>query len=741
MVKLENLRLNSQDMHKMNSSIVAYRQSECNGVGSSGEAINVLGCEYPQLPLEVFQLQVEQLLALDFWKEFIQRIGKVVCITKRGHSRITGGTIQLNQGQNCEKASKKKNGESKKNRFATFISKDMRIPHVLLPYDSIPKEFINNYDLLKSNLFLVKIDNWNSYSYFPSGKIMESIGECGNVAAETELLLQTYEIDKKDFPNKALQSYREFINNTWTVPPKEFAYRRDFRNDCVFTIDPQSARDLDDAISFKQLSDDRFEIGVHIADVTFFIKESTKLDEIARERATSVYMPDKVIPMLPPLFCQNVCSLNPGQDKLTFSVVFTVDADGFVIDKWIGRTIITSCAKLNYEDAQKMIDSSDGNFSAEEYPRIHGQWSLKHISDCVKTVNSIAQKIRARRFESGSLQLNKSKLSFILDERGLPISLSKYVLKESNKLIEEWMLLANRTVGEHLFERFGREGRAFLRSHPPPNLYNMNEVKNFFQIMSIDFDTSDSLAIHQSLQKLLETKDANHFQVSTNCLIKSMKMAIYNCVSDTCDPESYSHYALNFAMYTHFTSPIRRYADMIVHRLLATSLHYDTVCSDSGEQLKVVAANCNTRKYNAFLVSEGCNQIYLKSYISQIGSLITKAIVYAVYDHSFDVLTIEFDIIIRVYLDQLSLDNFRFNKTANKCPELSLKWNKLDSDCSIQLEQRIQVLQEMDVELTVSDQFKLNVSKPGLDFRFCLIVCHFFPQAIIAHPNGNYVYK
>ena len=706
-IKLENLRLNSQDMNKMNLSKIANKNEigtetieEIENSGANFQTEKILKYEYPNLPLNVFSLPTRLLLSLSFWKEFIQRSGKVVYIIAKTHSRICGGHIQLEQ-----------TNKVKDKRYAHFIANDSRIPRVIIPFNLIPTDFINNYEQYKYNLFLVKIDNWNASNYFPNGIVLQSNGKCGDVQIETDILLKTYEVDTNEFPQKVFDDYTPYLKKDWKIPEHEYTYRKDFRQECVFTIDPQSARDLDDAISFKKLSENKFEIGVHIADVTYFIKELTLLDQIAKNRATSVYLPDRVIPMLPSLFCQNICSLNPGQDKLTFSVVFVMDENGTVSDKWIGRTVINSCAKLSYEEAQKLINNTSNEFYIEEFSQVLNTWTLDHMSYCLKIINGMTKKIRAHRFETGSLKLNKSRLSFTINNEGLPISMSKYCYQESNSLIEELMLLANKAVGEHLYDHFSEQGRAFLRSHPPPNLFNMNEIKKLFQSFSIECDTSSSLSIYQSLQNLLQNNDQHLFQICTNSLIKSMKMAVYLCVDSSMSQEDYSHYALNFAVYTHFTSPIRRYADVIVHRLLASSLGYKTVCSQSAEDLKKIASNCNTRKYNAFMVSEGCSQIYFKAYISQIGFFVTKALVSSVYDHSFDILLVDFDIYHRIYLDQLHLRAFNFIKTPNSSPELVLKWKSLeDSDDNVQLDQTIKILKQLDVELKVNEQFKLNVN-------------------------------
>ncbi|KAI2798244.1 DIS3-like exonuclease 2 [Blomia tropicalis] len=683
--KLKSL-LNSQDAIKVEMGLKANKSISLK---------SILMTEFPNVPLKIYGMQMSDLMQIPVSSKFIQRTGKVVNLKSINHSRIVGGTIQL----------------EKQKQFSNFklIPNDCRIPHVMIPGKSLPKSFIDNYDLLKNNLFLVKIDNWSVQSLFPKGEILQTLGKSGDIESETEVVLKMYDIDTKEFPDEALEEYNLFSNETWKIPDEEYNYRKDLRDECVFTIDPQSARDLDDALSIRQLSRNIFEVGVHIADVSYFIKEKTMLNDIARSRATSVYLSNKVIPMLPPLFCQNLCSLNPGEDRLTFSILFTIDINGNIQDKWFGRTVINSCAKLSYEHAQRMIDShNDEHLNSEEFPTIFNEWPLAEISDKVKALNRIAQNIRNSRFENGSLRLDKTKIGFLLNEDGMPISFSKYELKDSNRMIEEFMLLANKVVAERLYNHFSNDGRAFLRGHPPPNLHNLNEFISFCKNTNIDFNVENSISIYNSLKQLANNNPL-HFRLCSINLIKSMKLAVYTCVNSTMSSHEFHHYALNFAKYTHFTSPIRRYADIIVHRLLATSLDYDTTCNDNRSDLVKVANNCNTRKYNAFLVSEKSTEIHLKSYIKLIGSIVTKAAVFNVYDHSFDVLILDFDIVCRVYLNQQMVKKFEFTKN-NGVPQLKLYWQSSSSDSgepneSTKFEQIISHLVQIDVQIMIDDKF------------------------------------
>ncbi|KAH9392613.1 DIS3-like exonuclease 2 [Tyrophagus putrescentiae] len=714
-----NQLLNSADLKKQGTH---RRRSE-----------RTLAVEFPQVPLALYRLDLatlhRQLPAIS--GQFIQKSGKVVALSQANHSRVVGGTIALQQG-NIQKAK--------------LMSSDSRVPHVMLPYSSLPRDFVRSYAQLKENLFLVEITEWKESSLFPHGRILQTLGTVGDLESEMEVLLRSNDIDTADFAEEALAEYDLFSVDGWKIPEEELSYRRDFRQQCVFTIDPQSARDLDDAISLVKLStgatekESVYELGVHIADVSYFIRERTLLDGIAKERATSVYLPSRVIPMLPHLFCQQLCSLNPGEDKLTFSVVFKMTGDGQLLQgeegrPWIGRTVINSCAKLSYEHAQAMIEVPaveeliSSPEKAEAFPAIHGHWPLTLLAT-----------------QTGSLRLDKTRIGFLLDETtGLPVSFAKQELKDSNRLIEELMLAANRAVAERLHEVFARSGRAFLRGHPPPNANSMNQFAAFAAStgFAADFDTSSSGAIYRSLEKLQHTVSSSagvdaatstaNFRLFSLHLIKSMKLAVYQTVGDGDKPASYHHYALNFPKYTHFTSPIRRYADVIVHRLLCEALGYDhSHCSSAdATELRRIAANCNARKQAAFIVSEKANELYLKKYIASIESLTTPAVVCAVYDHSFDVLVLQFDIVVRVYLDRLPLERFELLKEDSGDARLLLQWSPkvagegqgvMGSSAQeevLSLKQTIVSLQQLDVKISVDKKFMFHV--------------------LIAHPNGDFV--
>nr|XP_027197595.1 DIS3-like exonuclease 2 isoform X2 [Dermatophagoides pteronyssinus] len=730
-IDLNKLKLNSKDM-----GLISMGSKSTSSPVTIETSKQLLMDEFENLPLQIFTLKISDLKKqIPYWSRFIQRTAKVVGIVKQNHPRMFAGSLKFEENNENNKNANQKKKMENDNKYVKFTSCDIRNPQIIIPMQTLPEIIQKDYWKYKNHLFLAEITDWKSDSLYPLGKIIKNFGEMGDVDVETEIMLISLSINKDDFPEEALAEYQDkFPDKDWLIPEGEINQRKDLRKECIFTIDPETARDLDDAISYRQLSDDRFEIGIHIADVSYFIKENTLLDRIASDRATSVYLVSKVIPMLPHIFCQDLCSLNPGHDKLTFSAIITVNGDGEVVDRWFGRTVINSCCKLTYEFAQKLIEcDDDSQLDQSIFPHIHDEWSLSDIWQRVRRLQTIAKTLRKKRQENGSIRLDKTKVTFLLNEEGMPLALSKYQLRESNWLIEELMLIANKCVAEFLYDKFAPEGRAFLRWHPPLDKFLLREfLKSIKGICPIEFKSECSRSMVESLEKLAAI-DSNFCRMSTMFLIKAMKLAMYICVSDQDNPLSYRHFALNFSKYTHFTSPIRRYADIMVHRLLSMALGYESsICSKTNEELKKIAENCNTKKYNAMLASEKSTEIYLKAYISKIGSLTSKAIVFQVYDHSFDVLTLTFDTINRIYLDQLYIDDYEFIRDNSK-RELKLKWKSVETqstpdtdsenltDSSSNLIQTIESFIVLDIEMVVTDKFELKV--------------------IIAHPSGKFIYN
>ncbi|UXI15623.1 sulfhydryl oxidase 1-like [Sarcoptes scabiei] len=704
-VDLNNLKLNSKDSNKLSLGMISSPND------SSKTKKDLIQGEFQNLPLKLFMLDVEILKAnIPYWPEFIQRTGKVVRIIERNHSLKMAGSLHIDM----------------KTDICRINSRDIKIPPVIIPSNVVPGYILQKQESYKNHLFLATISDWPVDSLYPKGEIIKVFEEIGDVVVEHEVCLMTLGIDSQDFPDEVIEEYQASYPNDWKIPLEEFKNRKDLRNDCVFTIDPETAKDLDDAVSFRAISQNLFEIGIHIADVSYFIQENSKIDAIAKDRATSVYLVHKVIPMLPHIFSQNLCSLNPNEDKLTLSIIFKIDSDGEIHDRWIGRTIINSCCKLNYEIAQVLIEldesSMDDRNHFHQFPKIYGKWTVNDIGHRVRCLNKIARKLREKRFKNNSLYINKKKIYFLLGENNQPIAMNNYQLQESNYLIEELMLLANKYIAKFIFKKFAKMGMAFLRKHASIDFKSLNNLMKPFQKNDILPNNIDSIASILNASKSLKEDDPIVYKIFSTCLIKSLKLAEYVAVDSRDSASSFHHFALNFDKYTHFTSPIRRYADVVVHRLLCLALGYSSTTTLDRNQLKMIAKNCNTRKYNAFLASEKSSEIYLKAYLNLIGSFVCEAVVFNVYDHSFDVIILDFDLMQRIYTDKMHLENSEFVRD-HRSACLKLYWKPIENGPQFDrndLEQTITRNSRLKVELKVNKKFEM--------------------KAIIAHPNGTFIH-
>jgi ribonuclease R len=417
----------------------------------------------------------------------------------------------------------------------------------------IPKDKIGEAE--QGDVVLVHIEDWPARADSPFGKVVKVLGKPGEHDTEIHAILAEYGLPA-EFPIE-VETYAQKIDTSITA--KEIANRRDMRDTLTFTIDPKDAKDFDDALSFKKLENGNYEIGIHIADVSYYLEEGTILDDEAYQRATSVYLVDRVVPMLPEVLSNFACSLRPNEEKYTFSAVFEINEKAQVMNQWFGRTVIYSDQRFAYEEAQYIIETKDNTIPVETSITGSSYVVSDEIVAATLKMDELAKILRRKRMNEGAISFDKVEVKFNLDQEGEPEGVYFKISKDANHLIEEFMLLANRKVAEYI----GKQKKTFVyRIHDEPNEDKLIAMQTVIAKFGYKIDFRNKGDISKSLNNLLADvvgkKEQNLIDTLT---IRSMSKAKYST-------DNIGHYGLAFEYYTHFTSPIRRYPDVMVHRLL-----------------------------------------------------------------------------------------------------------------------------------------------------------------------------
>lgn len=448
--------------------------------------------------------------------------------------------------------------------FAFLIPDNKNMPFDLF----IPASKLNGAK--QGEKAVAKVIDWDPKSKNPVAEIINVLGLPGENDTEMHAILAEFELPYHF--TAEVEADAEKIEAV--ITQNEIKARRDMRKVPTFTVDPADAKDFDDALSLKQLANGNWEAGVHIADVTYYVKPGSLVEDEARQRATSVYLVDRVVPMLPERLSNHICSLNPAEDKLTFSAIFELNDKSEVVNEWFGRTIINSDKRFSYNEAQKVIDTGEGD-----------------MKDQVQVLHRLAQQLRTKRFSAGAFSFEKVEVKFDLDEAGKPMGIKFREMGTANQLVEEFMLLANRRVAEYVGKT--RKGRTFVyRVHDKPDPEKIGNFSHFIKKFGYKLSEDDKTPLPKAMNRILhEVVGKKEQNIIETLALRSMAKAVYST-------ENIGHYGLAFKYYTQFTSPIRRYPDMMVHRLLTMYLDnvnpegrekYDKQCDHSSKMERLAA--------------------------------------------------------------------------------------------------------------------------------------------------------
>ena len=445
---------------------------------------------------------------------------------------------------------------------------------------------------------VVKVTEWPDKAKNPIGQVIDILGRAGDNTTEMHAILAEFGLPYV-YPT-AVEKAADRIPDA--IPAEEIARREDFRGVTTFTIDPKDAKDFDDALSIRRLKDGRWEVGVHIADVTYYVKEGSLIDKEVEKRATSVYLVDRTIPMLPERLCNYLCSLRPDEEKLAYSVVFQMNDKAEVLDSRVVHTVIKSDRRFTYEEAQQIIETGQGDYKDE-----------------MLQLDRLAKQLRQKRFAAGAINFDRYEVKFEIDEKGKPVSVYFKVSKDANKLVEEFMLLANRTVAEKIGRvPKGKKAKVLpYRIHDLPDPEKLDNLAQFiarfgYKLRTSGTKTDVSKSINHLLDDIQGKKEENLIETVS---IRAMQKARYSV-------HNIGHYGLAFDYYTHFTSPIRRFPDMMVHRLLTKYLDehgrtvsekkYEALCEHSSamEQLAASAERASVKYKQVEFMNERLGQVY-----------------------------------------------------------------------------------------------------------------------------------
>ncbi|KAI7885645.1 RNB-domain-containing protein [Lichtheimia hyalospora FSU 10163] len=606
--------------------------------------------------------------------------GVVVAILERAQNQVFSGTLTLMRPNNkraqeekaAEEAQKAETGQKPTKeapRIVWFKATDKRVPLIAIPIEQAPTDFVENNAAYMNKLFVGSIKRWPITSLHPFGTLERELGAIDDLSVQTQAILADNNVTDTDFPEAVMGCLPSL---PYTVDDETIAKRRDMQSVRVFTIADAGAEVIDNALSIQKLGDDTYEVGVHVSDVTHFIKAHSPMDKEARARAIRVELIHKAVPILPKELTEQVTNLVTNEPRLAFSVVWKLSSAGKILDTWFGKTIIKSHAQFTLDDAQKALDDQ---LTTDIVPDKELQENL--IQD-LRTLHGIANALHDSRSQDGIMTQMRDELEFGFGDNNDPSSVATKAKKPASKILKEFLLLANQCVAQKISSQFPEQ--ALLRRHAPPNERRIHELEDYVRRhIGVDMDVSSAGSIERSIEAI---SDPHVRKMVSVIVLKTMQPPKYFCTG-TLDILKYSHYALNVPLFTHFTSPSTRFADMIIHRQLETALVGEKRFYLDRDTVQKLAQHCNVKKDAALYAREQSSMLFMASYLSKRGirpadaNHITvvrrEALVVAAFEQHFDVMIPELNLERRIHLANLPVWRSEFDHETRS---LTMYWTK-----------------------------------------------------------------
>ena len=603
--------------------------------------------------------------------------GHVVAVIERVAGQMFSGTLGLlrpssqatKEKQEAERGGRdgghgrSESRAQEKPKIVWFKPTDKRVPLIAIPTEQAPRDFVDKHMDYANRIFVACIKRWPITSLHPFGTLVEQLGEMGDLRVETDALLRDNNFGSDEFSDAVLKSVGWDDWSLQTESEESLASRLDLRNQRTFTIDANGTNELDDGLHIKQLDNGMVELGIHVTDVAHFVKANSLVDREAKKRGTGVYLMTRAVNMLPPKLCADVCSLLPGEGRLTVSVIFKVNTETGQIEgePIIRKSIIESSGKLSYKTIDAVVKGGE-----------HSDLQGATVED-IKTLHKITNKFREARFGNRSAKIAPLRLLYQLDDENVPVEQNIFNTSAAHEIMEELASKANFFVAQKIFAAM--PDKAFLRRQSPPNPRRLLTFVDRMSAAGYDFDSSSSGTLQNGL---FEVEDVDLRRGMETLLVKTLQRAKYY-IGNQIAEDHRQHFALNLPLYTHFTNPSRRYADVVVHRQLEAALSNGSIVfNEDLESLAKTAEQCNTKKDSAHAAQEqsvhieSCRLMDKKSKEAG-GDLISEGIVICVYESAFDVLIPEYGFEKRVHCDQLPLKKAEFRKDERV---LELYWEK-----------------------------------------------------------------